>query len=530
MSEQLVLDPYRDFPAWLTSRGMNHRMARALEMELGITDYDALLACARPMNVRFELLAVAKERLPFAAYAVLRQVLEGCPLEGGTSGESCGFRCSTSPHAAIAALLDAIVTTLSGLSQELFHSAQRFSCLYSGGQESVEDVQADTGCNEDSTQLDTTQNSQQPWQIEREREDDKGSPQLKTVHKVFIRSVVELWISMWTAATASHFPVSASCSLKADGHLMEFPPSTESELPDETLPPHPSLRVKTEGLIGDSVKDLVDGKHADREESGEIHPSDWFPAESPDTFCSAESVGGSRTADVRPCEVTSRVDGDGARQGEDWRRLALGSNLPPPLLPLQPPGFAGNADGFGQRATSGERQSYPAERPVQSSWKQAGTGRNSKRDSQPRGLPPRPFICDECGRGFANRSHLLVHVRRHTGERPFCCEECGKRFSQAFCLARHRRLHSGEKPFMCHECGMRFKLKHHLLRHDNTHRGERLFSCEQCGTGFAHVTRLLKHCAWHREQAIAASMPPAVGAEVKSENDQYSSSTFDQPS
>uniref|UniRef100_UPI00358F0B12 uncharacterized protein isoform X7 n=1 Tax=Myxine glutinosa TaxID=7769 RepID=UPI00358F0B12 len=488
MSEQLVLDPYRDFPAWLTSRGMNHRMARALEMELGITDYDALLACARPMNVRFELLAVAKERLPFAAYAVLRQVLEGCPLEGGTSGESCGFRCSTSPHAAIAALLDAIVTTLSGLSQELFHSAQRFSCLYSGGQESVEDVQADTGCNEDSTQLDTTQNSQQPWQIEREREDDK------------------------------------------DGHLMEFPPSTESELPDETLPPHPSLRVKTEGLIGDSVKDLVDGKHADREESGEIHPSDWFPAESPDTFCSAESVGGSRTADVRPCEVTSRVDGDGARQGEDWRRLALGSNLPPPLLPLQPPGFAGNADGFGQRATSGERQSYPAERPVQSSWKQAGTGRNSKRDSQPRGLPPRPFICDECGRGFANRSHLLVHVRRHTGERPFCCEECGKRFSQAFCLARHRRLHSGEKPFMCHECGMRFKLKHHLLRHDNTHRGERLFSCEQCGTGFAHVTRLLKHCAWHREQAIAASMPPAVGAEVKSENDQYSSSTFDQPS
>ena len=143
----------------------------------------------------------------------------------------------------------------------------------------------------------------------------------------------------------------------------------------------------------------------------------------------AETVGGGHTADVRPCEVTSRVDGDGARQGEDWRKLALGSNLPPPLLPLQPPGFAGERGGF---------------------------------------------LCQWCGQGFSQKRYLQIHQRTHTGERPFACEDCGKRFRQSSDLVRHRRTHTGERPYRCPECDRWFRLKHHLRDHRRTHSGVKL--------------------------------------------------------
>jgi KRAB domain-containing zinc finger protein len=56
----------------------------------------------------------------------------------------------------------------------------------------------------------------------------------------------------------------------------------------------------------------------------------------------------------------------------------------------------------------------------------------------------RPFICDDCGRGFANAQALRSHHLIHTGERPFACKYCNKRFTGMTNLKKHIITHTGK--------------------------------------------------------------------------------------
>ncbi len=58
---------------------------------------------------------------------------------------------------------------------------------------------------------------------------------------------------------------------------------------------------------------------------------------------------------------------------------------------------------------------------------------------------PKPFRCEECGKGFTQRMRLITHRRVHTGEKPFRCQLCGKTFSRQDNCLRHVRLHSGQR-------------------------------------------------------------------------------------
>ncbi|XP_032816689.1 uncharacterized protein LOC116945998 [Petromyzon marinus] len=121
-------DPRADFPAWLSAHGMKLPFAQAMERELGIGDYEDLLACAEDAQVTLELLATARQRLPFALYAALRRVVKAAGGSQGPRGPEWP------PHEGaeqpgLAALLDAIVATLQTLGQELLQSALRFSGL-----------------------------------------------------------------------------------------------------------------------------------------------------------------------------------------------------------------------------------------------------------------------------------------------------------------------------------------------------------------------------------------------------------------
>nr|XP_032822939.1 zinc finger and BTB domain-containing protein 24-like isoform X3 [Petromyzon marinus] len=125
------INPRQDFPAWLAAHGVSLSVAEAVDRELGIGDYEAFMACAEQPHVRAEMFAAARERLPFAFYAVLRRVTEASSPkrhDGAGGGlQAAGNTAAFQPF--LSGLLDAIVLMLNSLSQELLHSAERFSCL-----------------------------------------------------------------------------------------------------------------------------------------------------------------------------------------------------------------------------------------------------------------------------------------------------------------------------------------------------------------------------------------------------------------
>ncbi|XP_047478311.1 zinc finger and BTB domain-containing protein 7A-like isoform X29 [Penaeus chinensis] len=79
------------------------------------------------------------------------------------------------------------------------------------------------------------------------------------------------------------------------------------------------------------------------------------------------------------------------------------------------------------------------------------------------------YPCPYCTYLTANYTHLMRHVRTHTGEKPYACPHCPFRATQKDNLKRHIRIHTGEKPYACAHCPYasadKSSLKSHVWNH-----------------------------------------------------------------
>ncbi|XP_052391059.1 zinc finger protein 112 [Carassius gibelio] len=122
-------------------------------------------------------------------------------------------------------------------------------------------------------------------------------------------------------------------------------------------------------------------------------------------------------------------------------------NFPDPYVMTEDPTVAQSSSGL--FSLSHENESFGASgdveyglNPHSSSCLAKTLSQHPYQESHPH---PKPFRCEECGKGFTQRTRLITHRRIHTGEKPFRCQLCGKTFSRQDNCLRHMRLHSGQR-------------------------------------------------------------------------------------
>ncbi|KAK3326571.1 hypothetical protein B0H66DRAFT_165102 [Apodospora peruviana] len=116
---------------------------------------------------------------------------------------------------------------------------------------------------------------------------------------------------------------------------------------------------------------------------------------------------------------------------------------------------------------------------------------------QQRRLNKKRYLCTipGCSKTFSQKTHLVTHIRSHTGEQPYVCNfGCGKRFSQLGNqkLQIHERRHTGERPYTCSECGKRFPQRGNLRAHASSHSKTKPYVChlDKCDKQFTQLGNL----------------------------------------
>ncbi|XP_077978734.1 uncharacterized protein LOC144434153 [Glandiceps talaboti] len=107
------------------------------------------------------------------------------------------------------------------------------------------------------------------------------------------------------------------------------------------------------------------------------------------------------------------------------------------------------------------------------------------------------YKCSECDYAGIQKSDLVVHMRKHSGQKPFKCELCPYETTRKSLLTQHKRQHTGEKPYKCTLCNFSTATYNNLMRHKRCHSGERPYHCDQCEFTSGQRSHLMRHIRVH---------------------------------
>lgn len=151
----------------------------------------------------------------------------------------------------------------------------------------------------------------------------------------------------------------------------------------------------------------------------------------------------------------------------------------------------GHHEGTSSRDLYGNNSKIPPATAEES--KSRSLGEDEEEENSSDGSDASFFNCGQCGKSFAQRSVLQIHVCPNMPRKPYHCGHCTQTFDYPNELRMHAVIHVGEKPFKCGYCSRSFAGATTLHNHVRTHTGEKPFSCERCGKNFTQASQLHKH-------------------------------------
>ncbi|XP_078448875.1 uncharacterized protein LOC144717295 isoform X1 [Lampetra planeri] len=447
-----MLEPSGNFPAWLQAQGVNAEVARAMDSELGIRDYGVLRACVGDGLVRAELLATARDRLPFGFYAMLRQVvkvLQGAePHDAGTP--PWDDAASSPGNVMLGGLVDVLLMLFRSLSRELLLSVDRLGAM-------------------DGSRM-YTEDSTPPA--------NEGSPEI-------VMKVEEEHLSECVGEGVSEDDFGITIQTVTSLHSEQVSLNTAAE-------PDPSSLLQNEAAAKVKRKraDAVTGTECTTLPLSVIrsahHSTVSLNVEQPNIKHSSEL--GAVLHHCDQCGQSFSQSGTLKRH----QRMRVGVN-------------ARGCYAYGQTIRSCRDIGHHSKMHTNDKWwLNESDDKSISQDVQQKHhtfnhARERSFQCAICSRAYTSASQLKDHRRIHTGENLHRCNVCEQAFLRADHLKDHRSVHTGEKPYECKVCGQSFSRATTLKRHQLVHTGEKPYRCEACGKAFSLAAALKAHCFLHTE-------------------------------